>query len=1118
MTTATLILRSLRHHARAHLGVLLGAVVGSAVLVGALLVGDSVRGSLRELALARLGRTELAIASNDRLFRDQLAADLQPALSVPVAPGLLLPGTASSDGGAARANHVQVLGVEAWFWQLAGQAPPFTTISDERVVLNQPLAEQLRVKAGDTVVLRVPKPSHLSRDAPMAPEEEATVALRVTVQAVVSDAAFGRFSLQANQVAPYNAFVSLAWLQAKLNAQGRANLLLVGRGPEVNMERATAVLREKWQLADAELEVRELPEAKTVELRTKRVFIEKSIMMTAFSTLPGASGVLTYFVNELQAGDRQTPYSMVAALGPPLIPMEMADDEIILNQWLADDLGAKPGDLLKMTYYVVGTARNLQERSQTFRVRAIVPMEHLATAGSLMPDFPGLTDAKNCREWNTGFPIDLERIREKDNRYWEDYRGTPKAFITMSAGQRLWANRFGLLTAIRFPLGESSSAQVAGRLREALNPDLAGLVFQPVRAQALAAVSQAQDFGGLFLGFSFFLIVAALLLMAMLFQFGVEQRATEVGTLLALGFTPRMLRRLLWWEGAALALLGGLVGLLAGAGYARAMLHGLATVWRDAVSTSALRFHATGQTLAVGALAAVLVGGLTIWLALRKQARQSARELLAEGAGHEPPGAGARSPARRRSIGITTGAALGALSLVAWAIQRGDTAAAGVFFGAGALLLVAAIGSTSLLLDGLNRFVTRARPTLNGLGWRNAARRRKRSVATVSMLACGSFLVVAVGANRLDATRDAGKRSSGAGGFALIGESTLPVVHDLNSKAGREFFGLEEEALKHVRFVPLRVRAGDDASCLNLNRAQQPRLLGVDAEALASRNAFTFARLADGFETPDPWLMLNRSQRLSPGSKVPRVGWRLRIEDDSVPAIADQASILWAMGKKVGDLIPYVDEKGQTFNIRLVGALANSVLQGNLVIAESEFLQRFPGESGYRMFLIDAPAREISKISALLTRGLQDVGLELTPASRRLAAFNAVQNTYLSTFQALGGLGLLLGSVGLGVVVLRNVLERRGELALLLAVGFPPRSVRWLVVSEHGALLLLGLAGGVIAAVVAVMPALLSPGAEVPYGSLSLTLMAVLVSGAAWTWAAAGLALRGNLLDALRNN
>jgi ABC-type antimicrobial peptide transport system permease subunit len=161
-----------------------------------------------------------------------------------------------------------------------------------------------------------------------------------------------------------------------------------------------------------------------------------------------------------------------------------------------------------------------------------------------------------------------------------------------------------------------------------------------------------------------------------------------------------------------------------------------------------------------------------------------------------------------------------------------------------------------------------------------------------------------------------------------------------------------------------------------------------------------------------------------------------------------------------------------------------------------------------------SPTRPVAEA---LTRALEDVGLELTPAPERLAAFNTVENAYLSIFAALGGLGLLLGSIGLGVVVLRNVLERRGELALLRAVGFRRGALRWLLFSEAALLLVLGLAAGVVSALVAALPALRSPGAEVPAVSLTLTVAAVFISGFLWTWGATWLSLRGSLMAALRN-
>ncbi len=615
------------------------------------------------------------------------------------------------------------------------------------------------------------------------------------------------------------------------------------------------------------------------------------------------------------------------------------------------------------------------------------------------------------------------------------------------------------------------------------------------------------------------MIGAALLLMALLFSLGLEQRSPEIGTLLALGFTPNQVRSLLLREGVALAFLGGVVGALGGVAYAKAMLHGLTTIWRDAVGASALNFYFTSQTLVIGLFASVVVSVVTIWLTLRKFVRRPARELLVGEFGV------AESEVRSlKSKVIAVGALLAGVALAGWAVVSGDTANAGVFFGAGTLVLVAGLGFVSEWLgrwggasasdpassDEAAHYAgseTGAPITLSSLAVRGCARRRKRSLATVAMLACGSFLIVSIGVFRLDANRDATKRTSGTGGFALIGETTMPVVQDLNSRSGREFFALNETELAGVNFVPFRVREGDEASCLNLNRAQKPRLLGVKPERLDGR--FAFAKLVDAEWRQKPWAALK------PGEFDPKYGKYLAV--DEVPAIGDANSIQWAMGKKVGDIIDYVDERGQPFKVRIVGAVANSILQGQLLIDEAEFVKRFPGVSGYRMFLVDTPSNAVSQVSATLSRAMQDVGLELIPAAQRLAQFNAVQNTYLGTFQVLGGLGLLLGSVGLGIVVLRNVLERRGELAVLMAVGFRKQTLQRLLLIENGALLVVGLALGMVAAAVAVLPALFSASTQLPYASLALTLAAVLVNGAVWTWVATRLALRGDLLVALRN-
>ena len=101
-------------------------------------------------------------------------------------------------------------------------------------------------------------------------------------------------------------------------------------------------------------------------------------------------------------------------------------------------------------------------------------------------------------------------------------------------------------------------------------------------------------------------------------------------------------------------------------------------------------------------------------------------------------------------------------------------------------------------------------------------------------------------------------------------------------------------------------------------------------------------------------------------------------------------------------------------------------------------------------------------------------------------------------------------------MVLRNLLERRRELAAMRAMGFSIHQLQNLAIREHAMMLLMGVAAGVSAAVIAVIPALMSAGAEVPYQLLGLTIIALLLSGAAWTVIAVSTALRGPILAALR--
>ncbi len=1097
MTSFKLIIRSLFFYRRTHLGIFLGVVVSTAILVGALVVGDSVRYSLKQIVVSRLGQTEFAISSGDRFFRPQLADKIAAALDTRTAPLMQMSGVAIGGGGSARANRIQVIGVDERFWAMGPGAGPFFKIAPDEAVVNRALASRLGLKEGDEFLLRVGKVNLLPRDAPLSLDSDTSVALRLKVKAIALDEQFGRFSLRANQVAPLSVFLSLPWLAQQLDLAGQANVMLLAGKPGAGLtaEKVNGVLRKEWDMADSGLELRALPGPDALELRSSRIFLDPVVADAALKAGYGAKGILTYFINQITAGEKSTPYSFVSSPGAPLVPADMASDEIIINDWLAADLGVGKGDSIGLKYYVLGPMRKMEEKTSNFRVRSVTPLAGPAADRDLMPAFPGLANINNCRDWNPGIPMDVNKIRKNDEDYWKEYRGTPKAFIGLDTARLMWQNRFGSLTAVRFTGGAREREIISSKITSMLDPAALGLAFNPVRQEGDQAGAGTVDFGQLFIGLSFFIVVAALLLTNLLFVFGVEHRAGETGILLALGFTPARIVRLFLAEGAVLAITGGVIGSICGIFYNQVVIHALGSLWRGAVGTSELRFHLEPLTLLMGALAGMAVAFVAIWLAARKQTGKTVSELRglgSEDSGHLRKG--------KFWLSLLVAVACGAAVLVIFSFVspgRGKDAA-GAFFAAGGLMLVGGLALCNVILLKLARGRGAEKISTTAIGLRNCARRRGRSLATIGMLSCGIFLVVAVAANRHDPLKDIDSRKSGTGGFALFGETAIPVLYDLNTEKGRRVFGLDNAEFAGLKFVHLRVREGDDASCLNLNRVRQPRIISVRPGEFAGR--FAFVKTADGVDREKPWPALNG-----------------KAGDDAIPGVADQDVIAWNLGKSVGDTIAYVDESGKNFKVKLVGGLAGSIFQGNIIISEAAFTEKFPSISGATILLVDAPADKVFHVMKTLSIAMQDVGLDLVRAAQRLAEFNAVENTYLSIFLVLGGLGLILGSVGMGIVVMRNILERRGELALLRAVGFSRWMLRWSLLSEHWLLLAAGLACGMVAALVAVLPALAGPGADVPFASLAVVLAGLVASGTAWTLLATVLATRGDLLAALRN-
>ncbi|MBA2305246.1 MAG: ABC transporter permease [Acidobacteria bacterium] len=1136
-----LAVRSGGYYWRTNIAVLLGVSAAVAVLGGALLVGDSVRGSLRDIALGRLGKADQALSSA-QFFRSALAADIR-ADGLSTAPLIVATAFVTHEPSGRRAGNVVVYGVDERFWTFHGVQPPgglaispalAAELGVDGDVRDEDGSQGTRPVTNDVLLVRLQRPSEIPIESLFGRKEEIGRTLRLTLSEVLPRERLGEFALRPQQTELRALFAPLQRVQRDLGVEDRVNTVLMAG---VQDEPAARAARAALALEDLGLKLRPSEDRTQVIVDAAGGILsgplEQSIRDAGAKLGSSSLPVFTYLANTMRVGDREVPYSLITATDlthvspsssdvargtPPVAPRtsnvapgtsDVARDPIVLNDWTARELKAKPGDPLEIEYYLWDANAGLTTHTSAFTVGSIVPIAGFAADRQLAPEYPGITGAESLADWDPPFPLDLARVRLVDEKYWDDHRATPKAFISYEKGRELWQTRYGGATSLRFviPAGTDAdvfAAKLRGELQSAIRPEALGVSTQPVRRLATEASVGATDFGQYFTYFSFFIVVSALLLAILFFRLGVEQRLRQIGILRAAGFTVASVRRLLMIEAVTLASIGGLIGIVGALAYGQLIMHGLRTWWIGAVGTTQLTLHVTPSSLAGGALGGIVAAIICVFLSLRAVAKLSPRALLAaQVIGHEPAG-DLKLARRNRIIGVLAGV----LALAALAAGfLSDAAQAGAFFGGGAAALISAMFLLSSWLRSRPSTVIAGRGTgaVLRLGFRSAAFRPSRSVLSAALIASAAFIIVSVDAFRKSGGEVAASRSSGTGGFALIATSELPLVHNPNEAAGREALIVSAPELRQTKFTRFRVRPGDDASCLNLYRPTAPTIVAPERGFIEEgRFEFSSSLAETEAERANPWRLLQRPVTVG----------------GPIPVIADATSLQYVLHAKVGGIFSMDIGADRALELQFVGAIKDSVLQGELLMSEENFVRLFPSQQGYRYFLIDAPvttAAAAGQLAGVLEKELTTFGFDAVTAAERLEAFHRVENTYLSTFQSLGGLGLLLGTIGLAAVMFRNVLERRRELAVLRAVGYDRRRVSQMILAEAVLLLGAGLGAGILSALIAVVPAWTSGSGRGPGMMLVLLLAGVVLAGVLSSVVATRAALGGRMLDALRS-
>ena len=528
-------------------------------------------------------------------------------------------------------------------------------------------------------------------------------------------------------------------------------------------------------------------------------------------------------------------------------------------------------------------------------------------------------------------------MRPQDERFWEQYRTTPKAFVSLEAGQRLWRSRYGELTSFRVRRQPRACRRIARetqflpKLRSAIDPLALGLAVSNVRAQSLAASRGATDFGEYFVYFSFFLVVSALVLAALFFKLGVEQRVREVGLLRAVGFGPAQVRRQFLGEGLLLAVAGGVLGVLGALGVCRG--HHV----RAADVVGGCGRH----DVADAARHADVVGCGRDWRGRRRgrlhlvDAAVAQPDLGAEPAGWEiaradDGAAGCQHPPLRNSSGDRGCSRVIGVALLG-AGSAGWIAREGAFFGAGSALLVASLclffmalrrhGPSAL--DG-TRLAAGVAP---GLPIRAVSSRAQRVVDGRDRL--GDVHPHLGGCvptwRRRSQTR---APHSGVGGYSAVRRNAAAGRRRLNSRAARDAMNLFDlDPAVTLRAVP--PAPGRRCELPESVRAEKPEDSRADRCVPGQRPLCVSGALAnDRCRTRESLAAADREEA-----------------DGAVPVIADANSMTYVLHKQLGeDMV--IKRGGREIRLRLVGALRDSIFQGELLMSQANFIRLFPDSRG----------------------------------------------------------------------------------------------------------------------------------------------------------------------------
>ncbi|OGF49090.1 MAG: hypothetical protein A2231_04620, partial [Candidatus Firestonebacteria bacterium RIFOXYA2_FULL_40_8] len=830
------------------------------------------------------------------------------------------------------------------------------------------------------------------------------------------------FNLKSETGKPRNIYISLDFLQKELKKKEAINtVLLLNLGFPLYWEER---LKETLSFADLGLTLH--TSEKEITLLGDNFTLGDGVIEAARQTTVQLKARIAltsvYIFNNVNG---LSPYSVIGGV------KGIGNEEIILSEWMAEDTGSKKGQTLRAEYFELTADGRYLTKSKIFTVKDVIKTEAIAEI-SEAPFLEGITDSKSISDWNSPFPVDMKKIRGKDELYWNKYKTAPKALVSLETARSFWPSRYSGVTSIKIPCADQEDVRKfkKGFLKN-YNYSASGIRVRNVKEEALRSAEGSTDYSMLFVSLSFIIVLSSLWLTAFLFRLFLEARGPEAGVLLSYGFKPGTLLSVYIIEGSLIILLGCALSLPLSVYYAEFILSFLKPLLGE---SSSFKLYLEKEDIITGLISGIFLSLLSILWGVLVFKKTNIRALLAKKM--FTPGKITSRPEVRTNFSLAL---------------------------------------RSMFYSG------------------------KRSFLTAGLFAASAFIIIMTAINRPESfafnTLD---KNSGAGGYNLLAKSSISLFGDLNTPLGRKkngFTSYDSPLWNDVLFTGCRLSGtGDDISCLNINQPGEPRVLGLPDKVLN-----------------EPGFIFSSYGKIKPG-ETPWTGLKAKELNGTYPAYADANSLQWILHKKIGEEILV----NGSSKIKVNGALSGSIFAEVLLVSEENFIKLYGSNGGYNYFLIRTKEGTEDEVIAGLQKELGGAGYTVTKTSEILSAFAGVQNTYLFTFQILGGLGFLLGTFGIIAVLLQNVYERKQEFALQLALGFKKNSLVRQIILENGLLLLTGLLLGSFLSFAISLPYIMKMHSRLNLALPVITLLSMLLLGLVSCSIAAYYSLKGNLLEGLK--